>query len=111
MAALKNKQIYVIGPLKAQNELMAFFLEQETGASCRAVRNFGGVQTKDDAKGGNESLALWDCFGRDTQACLSELDADAKTVLTQHYVALFNLIPWLGERKRLWLVGPVVFSI
>ena len=75
---------------------MASYLEQETGSKCVVVRDFRGVQVADDSNGNSRNLALWDCFGRDREACLSVLDTDAGRVASQHYVALFNLIPSSG---------------
>jgi DNA-binding CsgD family transcriptional regulator len=96
LTSLRDKQIYVVGPQKAQNELMASYLEQETGSRCVVVKDFRGVEVTDDSNGRPRNLALWDCFGRDREACLSILDRDAERVAAQHYVALFNLIPSSG---------------
>jgi LuxR family transcriptional regulator of csgAB operon len=102
---LKDKQIYVIGPQKAQNELMASYLEQETGSRCVVVKDFRGVQVANDSDGRSRGLALWDCFGREKEACLSILDTDAESVAAQHYVALFNLTPSSGVEGEAVALG------
>jgi DNA-binding CsgD family transcriptional regulator len=105
LASLRDKQIYVVGPLKAQNELMASYLEQETGSKCVVVKDFRGIQLADDSNGRPRKLALWDCFGRDRKACLSILDTDGDRVAAQDYVALFNLIPSLGVEGEAVALG------
>ena len=100
MTSLTDKQIYVVGPLKAQNQLLASHLEEQTGAKCLAVKNLRDLQTTDSEDGRHPSLALWDCFGRDREWCLSELDSDGSRVLARDYLALFNLVRWLGVEKE-----------
>jgi len=45
-------------------------------------------------------LALWDCFGKDGEACLSELDSDARAVLANDYLELFNVVAHLGIEEK-----------
>ena len=100
MASVKDKWIFIVGPLKAQNRLMTSFLELETGARCMAVGDFHDVQAEVEALEGQQNLALWDCFGRDIQEFSSEFSADVQDSLAQHYVALFNVVPGLGVEKE-----------
>jgi DNA-binding CsgD family transcriptional regulator len=100
MTSLRDKQIFIVGPLKAQNRLMCSFLELETGVRCMNVKDFHGIQLAGDAEGGHQSLALWDCFGRDLKGFLSEFSADVDGLLPRHYVALFNVVPGLGIEEE-----------
>ena len=100
MTSLRDKQIFIVGPLKVQNRLMSSFLELETGATCMNVKDFYGVHLAIDVEAGNQSLALWDCFGNDLERLLSEFGTDMDGLLPRHYVALFNVIPGLGIEEE-----------
>ena len=43
MVPLTDKSIYIIGPMKLQNALMAFFLHQDTGARCLTIEYFKDI--------------------------------------------------------------------
>ena len=62
MDSLAENYICVVGPLKAQNELLSFFLMQKTGAECEVREHFWDVQLKDNSQNSRPCLILWDCF-------------------------------------------------
>jgi len=96
MTTLTDRLIYIVGPLKLQNALMASFLERETGAKCIAVEKFHDIQGMDDEKSRQSTLALRDCMKNDIESCLSDFEPDFKEVLNHSAVALFNVSPDLG---------------
>lgn len=93
---LTDRLIYIVGPLKLQNVLMASFLERETGAKCLAVEKFHDIQGMDNKKNRQPTLVLWDCLGNDMESCLLEFESDFKEVLNHNAVAFFNVSPDLG---------------
>ena len=95
MTTLTDRLIYIAGPLKLQNALMAFFLERETGAKCLAVEKFHDIQGMDNKKNWQPTLALWDCLGNDLKSCLLEFESDCKDILNHSHVAFFNVSPGL----------------
>ncbi|NVL90002.1 MAG: response regulator transcription factor [Desulfobacterales bacterium] len=99
-ARLADKLIYIIGPQRLQNELMASFLEQETNARCIQSEDLSHVPNTDDKDAGQSSLILWDCMGKDLDGCLPKLESDSeKKMLSGHLLALFNVDPGLGIEK------------
>ena len=100
MESYTEKRIHIVGPLKPQNELLASFLTAETGSQCRTAGNFRDILAEDGGNAHHPSLALWDCFGKDAEACLSELDSDARPVLANDYLALFNVVAYLGIEEK-----------
>jgi DNA-binding NarL/FixJ family response regulator len=81
---LAEKQIYILGPRSMQNELLAAFLAQRTGAQCVT-----GKSMEDPlSNGANSSVILWDCQGRTSRSILSEIQLHS---LDNHRVLLFNL--------------------
>ncbi|MBU4420874.1 MAG: response regulator transcription factor [Proteobacteria bacterium] len=96
MSTLTDRLIYIVGPLKLQNALMASFLERETGAKCLAVEKFHDIQSMDNENTGQAKLALWDCLGNDMETCLLEFESDFKEILNHGAVAFFNVSPNIG---------------
>ncbi len=98
---LTGKFIYILGPQRMQNELIASFLEQETGARCSEGENFSHVPNINDKNTGQSRLILLDCMGKDLDGCLPELESnDEKKMLSGHLLALFNVDPGMGIEKR-----------
>ncbi len=88
---LADRAIYIIGPQSLQNELMALFLDQETGATCMARKNARRIPLGDKRKISKPALILLDCLEKNLEKYLSELESNVKTIFRQHYVALFNI--------------------
>lgn len=100
-ARLTGKLIYIIGPQRMQNELMASFLEQETGARCTGGEDLSHVPNISDKDTGQSGLILLDCMGKDLDGCLTELESNhEKKMLSGHLLALFNVDSGLGIEKR-----------
>jgi DNA-binding NarL/FixJ family response regulator len=54
-------QIFIIGPLKLQNELLASYIEKETGIPCVAWKK-PKVSQVSEGKNGQKTLVLLDCL-------------------------------------------------
>ena len=92
--------IYIIGPRKLQNELMASCLERETGAKCLLGEDSCDVRFPDDAKDKEQpKLALLDCHGKDPKGLLVALESYGIKKLSRDYVALFNFSHGLDNEK------------
>lgn len=100
LARLPDKSIYIVGPIKLQNVLMAFFLDQATGAKCMTVEHFGDIPAIDNENIGQQKLALWDCLGRNLVNCLLGLEMNGERISSQHFLGLFNIRPGLGIEKE-----------
>lgn len=95
MTSLKDRLVYIVGPLKLQNALLASFLERETGMNCLAVERLHDIHL-DKENTRQLDLVLWDCLGKNMESCLSEFESVGKKISAQGAVALFNLSPELG---------------
>jgi LuxR family transcriptional regulator of csgAB operon len=100
-----GKRIYIVGPRKLQNALMAFYLEQQTGAICRTIPDLGGLQRIDDAYAGQSVLLLLDCEGNHVDGLLSDIERCRPERPAQCLVALFNLDPGLGIEQHSVVLG------
>ncbi len=100
-----KRKIYILGPLKAQNELMVSFLERETGIQCFAFDNSTGIQNGGNGAKRQPTLTLWDCFAKDSEACLQMLESECKRSLTKDFVAFFNVTPHFGIEEEAIVQG------
>ncbi|MBW1741602.1 MAG: response regulator transcription factor [Deltaproteobacteria bacterium] len=99
-ALLTDKLIYIIGPRRLQNELMAFFLERETGAKCVEGEDLFHISNINDKDTDQSELILWDCLEKDLESCLPEFKSEGNKMFSRRFLALFNVSPGLGIEKR-----------
>jgi DNA-binding NarL/FixJ family response regulator len=84
LAPLAEKQIYILGPLSMQNELLATFLTKTTGAKCVTGKSL----EEPLSDGANGCVVLWDCQGKNSKSILAEIQL---CPAEKHMVLLFNL--------------------
>ena len=90
--------IYIIGPRRVQNELIASCLQQETGAKCLLGEDISYVRLPDDVKSsGQPNLVLWDCQEKHPDSLLATLRSNSIWESSPGHVALFNVRHDLGE--------------
>jgi len=98
---LTDKMILIIGPRRLQNELMASFLNRETGAKCIEGEDIGQIRAL-NGKNSRPMLILWDCLDNNPGIYVTEPEPEDEKILSRHYVAIFNVTPDLGiEGKAL----------
>lgn len=90
---LTEKLVYIIGPLKLQNEMMASLIEEETEIKCLIVEDVVHIPGLDDKEIGQHRLILWDCLGKDPELCFTELEQFDRKILDHTFVAFFNVSP------------------
>jgi LuxR family transcriptional regulator of csgAB operon len=85
-----GKIVFVVGPMRLQNDLMASSIEKVTGAHCVTLSDLGGLPPL-----GNDcdtpALVLWDCHGRDGVDCVAELESHSARLEDHLLVGLFNV--------------------
>ena len=93
--------IYIVGPRRLENEVMASCLEWETGAKCLLGEDIRHVRFPDDAEyNGQPKLVLWDCQGKEPKSLLEALRSYGIDKLSRDYVALFNVCHDLGIEEE-----------
>lgn len=83
-ATSAKRQVYILGPRTMQNELLANFLAESTGAMCVIGKSI----EKPLSDGPNSNVILWDCHGRTSRSILAEIQLYP---LENHLVLLINL--------------------
>jgi len=102
---LTGRQIYIVGPRRLQNELMAFFLEQHTGVECTVKEELSHVNATDDSGSSPPKLVLVECFEKDPNICLGRLEKVDKAILSGHMLAIFNVPPDQGVEEKAVALG------
>ncbi len=98
-----NKQaIYIIGPRKLQNDILADYLEKEMEAKCTVSMD---VHQGMPATNGCQALVLLDSPERDLDKFFMGLESASKRTLNEHIVALFNVKPGSGIEDKGHLMG------
>jgi DNA-binding NarL/FixJ family response regulator len=95
-----SPQVYIYGPLKLQNELISWFLQQTSGLSCVDINN-SDLDKLLNAGKDQDCLILMDCQGSSPAVLwprireISEVDSD------RFMTALFNVAPKHQIRNEL----------
>ncbi len=97
-----DPQVLIYGPLKLQNELMGWFLQQTSGLSCADINNSELAELL-NKKRGHACLIMLDCQGSSPAGLWPKIrdisEADSERFMT----ALFNVVS--GHEIRNDLVG------
>jgi LuxR family transcriptional regulator of csgAB operon len=87
-----KKTICVIGPKRLQNEMVARWLELETGAKCPVGNDVSQIPASEPLKAKDQQiLILLDCQGKDPNELLTQLKSCWKHQLSRYLVAFFNV--------------------
>jgi len=92
--------VQIVGPHKLQNELMAGFLEKETGIKCECVSERKRVSGRSQGRLQKPNLILVDCQGTDEKSIWIKLEAMANCEEPDCILALFNVSRGLGIEKK-----------
>ena len=93
--------IYVIGPCRVNNELLASFLEAENGAKCLVKGTVEDVVGVDDQETDKPKLVLLDCFAKDPERLFLEVESCYGGLGSADLMAVFNLIRGLRIEEEL----------
>jgi DNA-binding NarL/FixJ family response regulator len=101
---LNGTRVYIIGPNRLLNELIAGCLERETGARCLIGDDISQLPLSDYERDGNPArLVLLDSHGTRPEHLLAELKTVNSIDLSRHQVVLFNVSTDLGiEEECVW---------
>jgi LuxR family transcriptional regulator, positive regulator of biofilm formation len=88
--------IYIIGPRKLQNEILASYLEKELDANCTVTMDaYDTPETN-----GHECLILLDSPEKDLDSYFMSLESASRKTFNGHIIALFNVKPGLGIEEK-----------
>ena len=97
--------IYVSGPCRVNNELLASFLEAKIGTKCVAKKTIDDVFGVDGQETDKPKLVLLDCFAKDPDRLFLEVESCYRGMGTSDLMAVFNLIRGLRIEEELVIRG------
>jgi len=83
-------QVHIIGPLKFQNKLMAWYLQENTGLICACSKNLN-AESFSGPPGEKITLILLDCLGNDLTGLWSTIRSFFDSGNKGYYTAIFNM--------------------
>ena len=100
-----QKMIYIVGPIRSNNSLLARFLEHEIGAKCLVLESLDKIPKRSPEDTGQINFVLWDCFGKSLENCFADYQANENRIIQQDFLALFSISPGLGFEERIMSCG------
>ncbi len=88
---MEEPVIYIVGPMKLQNNLMANYLERATDIDCEAIEDASNIPSKSNGRANAKRLILWDCMETDLGTCLEAVSKVKRSQPYRDLVALFNI--------------------
>jgi LuxR family transcriptional regulator of csgAB operon len=101
----KGKTLYIVGPRRLQNDLIASCLESETGHKCLVMGEISHIPTDDPKRRGQPSFVLWDCQGKDLKSLMVEISPYINQKQSANRIALFNVCRDIGFERKFILEG------
>lgn len=99
-----ESKIYIVGPMKLQNEMMAQCLGSSMELTCVCCSESDLTSTLNKTNG-HPSLILWDCVGNDMDNLWTGLGAGFNLSNDQHFVVLINVNQDKGIEKEAAIRG------
>lgn len=97
-----ERRIYIVGPHRLQNEMMASFIASRMGVDCQVENDVRDVPREE--RNGRE-LTLFDCRERGSEALLTDLRSKKKKLAINHLLALFNVRESVEIEKEALVLG------
>ena len=91
MTAFPGRQICLVGANSLQNEVLAQFLCEKTGATCSVVSRLSSVPVETGTATGLK-LVLYD-FSSESETLETLMASDTRNVLSKDFLVLINLSP------------------
>ena len=104
MKGAGGKQVFVVGPRRAQNELLASYLGAHGKAECRVVASLEALPEARTGNQGDGTLILIDCPGHGADAVRRRLQCSGAPA-RGWLLALFNVAAGRGLEKELFPCG------
>jgi len=96
---------YIVGTRRLENELMASYLERQTGDPCVVAENIKHIPKDNPKTNGRPKLVFWDCHKKDLKYLLTELRTYNIHKQSENHIVLFNVPTDLKFEKKFVLEG------
>lgn len=92
----KLRPLFIVTPRRVENDMLNLFLEQATGSKCQTVECIEHIEPMQAENHPLGTVILLDCFGKDKETILTELNSCYQQMSFQYLLGLFNLSPDIG---------------
>jgi DNA-binding NarL/FixJ family response regulator len=96
---------YIVGTRRLENELMASYLEGQTGDPCLVAENVNHIPTDNAKTNGRPKLVFWDCRGNNLKSLIAELRAWTIRNQSANPSVFFNVPCDMEFEKKFLLEG------
>jgi len=96
---------YIVGTRRLENELMASYLERETGNQCFVLEDINHIPKNNPKNNARQRLVFWDCHKKDLKNLLTELRSYNTHKQSENHIVLFNVPTDLEFEKKFVLEG------
>ena len=96
---------YIVGTRRLENELMASYLERQTGDPCSVLEDIKHIPKNNPKTNGRPKLVFWDCHKKDLKNLLTELRTYNIHKQSENHIVLFNVPTDLAFEKKFVLEG------
>jgi len=105
MPSSNGMAFYIVGHRRLQNDLMASYLERQTGDECFVAEDIHHIPKNNPKNNGRQRLVFWDCQKKDMKNLLAELRTYNIHKQSENHIVLFNVPTDLEFEKKFVLAG------
>jgi len=98
-------QFYIVGHRSLENELMASYLERQTGDECFVLEDINHIPKNNPKNSGRPKLVFWNFHKKDLKHLLAELRTYNIHKQSANHIVLFNVPTDLEFEKKFVLEG------
>jgi DNA-binding NarL/FixJ family response regulator len=100
-----RKAFYIVGHRRLENELMASYLERQTGDQCFVLEDINHIPKNNPKNNARQRLVFWDCQKKNMKNLLAELRTYNIHKQSENHIVLFNVPTDLAFEKKFVLEG------
>jgi DNA-binding NarL/FixJ family response regulator len=100
-----GRKIFIVGPQRLQNELIAACLEQEAGEECFIIENINQIPKAHQKDHNLLRIVFWDCKGKNPKGLRSEIEKYTGKQKAENHIVLFNVPSSIDFEKKFLLMG------
>ena len=100
-----EREFFIVGSQRLQNELIAACVEQETGDECFILENINQIPKTHQKDHDLRRIVFWDCKGKDPKRLRAEIERYTSKKQLENRIILFNVPPSMDFEKKFVLKG------
>jgi LuxR family transcriptional regulator of csgAB operon len=99
------RELFIVGPQRLQNELIAACLEEAAGDECFILENIDQIPKAHQKDHIPPRIVFWDCKGEDPNRLRAEIEKYIDQKKSEKRIVLFNVPSSMDFEKKFVLMG------